>query len=378
MSNTKGIKVLIVDDSALVRQVLKSILSQCDAIGEIEVASNPYIAVNKIKKSKPDVITLDIEMPKMDGLTFLKKLMSQHPIPVIVISTLTTKNSKTALSALSLGAMAAFGKPKLISEEELSEQVQLLCETIVSVAGKSAPLINETKKVKATKVVKEEGEKGKSLNIVPTPKYEVGEILTFNPRKIENWGNKEPLIAIGASTGGTQAVRKILDELSVDSPGILIVQHMPKEFTAQFAKRLNDTSKLEVKEAQDGDIVTKGRVLVAPGDYHMLLEERAGKYTVRIIEGVRINRHKPSVDVLFRSVANVAGSNAMGIILTGMGNDGAQGLSEMNQVGAYTIAQSKEDCVVYGMPKVAVELNNNHKVLRLNQIVDCIEKNVGN
>lgn len=345
------VKVLIVDDSALVRQTLTKILSTDSAIDIVGVASDPYVAVERIKESIPDVITLDIEMPRMDGLTFLKKLMSQRPIPVVVISTLTEKGTDSALLALEYGAVEVLAKPKVNTKALLEQSTIELCDKVKAASKaqlkKRVMFLNERHGV--------------------TPKLTADAVIGKVTAKsmIETTEN---VIAVGASTGGTEALRVFLQGFPSDCPGIVIVQHMPEMFTSQFAKRLNEICDITVKEAKQGDKVLRGQALVAPGGKHMLLKRSGAVYHVEIVEGPLVNRHKPSVDVLFRSVARYAGKNVVAVILTGMGDDGAKGMLEIKEAGAYTVAQDESTCVVYGMPKEAVKLGGVDKVLPLQDI----------
>lgn len=354
MSEEK-VKVLIVDDSALVRQALTSIFETDKDIEVIGVASDPYVAVQKLKKVKPDVITLDIEMPRMDGITFLQKLMSQHPIPVVVISTLTEKGTDTALRALELGAVEILAKPKLDTEKALKESTIQLCD-----------IVKASAKVKAKKIKK-------LIELKTTPKLTADAVLGKNVGK-SMLKTTDKVLVVGASTGGTEAIKVFLQGLPIDCPGVVIVQHMPEMFTKQFAKRLDQECQISVKEAENGDRVLRGHVLIAPGSHHMLLKRSGARYYVEIKDGPLVSRHKPSVDVLFRSAARYAGKNAVGVILTGMGDDGAKGLLEMKESGAFTIAQNEETCVVYGMPREAVALGGAMKVVALDKVASTINK----
>ena len=351
----RKIKVLIVDDSALVRQTLFEILSADPEIEVVGTASDPYIAVAKIKEVLPDVITLDIEMPRMDGLTFLKKIMSQHPIPVVIISTLTEKGTDSAIHALEYGAVEVIGKPKVNTKDSLEKVGMELCDKI-----KAASFAFIKRKLPIV-----------PANYTVEPKLSADAVISKyrNSSLIET---TEMVIAVGASTGGTEALKEFLMGLPIDSPGIVIVQHMPEMFTRQFAKRLDDLCAITVKEAVNGDAVLIGQALLAPGNMHMMLKRSGAKYYVEIKDGPLVNRHKPSVDVLFRSVARYAGKNAIGIIMTGMGDDGAKGLLEMKEVGAHTIAQDEKSSVVFGMPKEAIKLNAADKILPLSQISSYI------
>ncbi len=336
------INVLIVDDSAVVRQSLSRVLNSDPKIHVMAVAADPYVAVNKISKQVPDVITLDIEMPKMDGLTFLQRIMSQHPIPVVIISSLTAKGSELAIRALELGAVDIIQKNTL-SIDTFSDNSQRIID-VVKAAGKS--------------VVR------RRARARQTPKI----LAPSSTAPLSVTSNK--IIAIGASTGGTEAIRTVLEQMPIDCPGIIIVQHMPEMFTRSFAERLNNLCKIEVKEAQDGDSVLRGRALIAPGNEHMELRRSGAKYYIRTHNGETVNRHRPSVDVLFHSAAKHAGRNAVGIIMTGMGADGAKGLLALRQSGAYTLAQDEKTSVVYGMPKEAVKLGAVDRIAPLNSLVE--------
>jgi len=352
----KKTKVLIVDDSSLVRQTLMQVLGADPKIEVVGLASDPYVAVRKIKDTLPDVITLDVEMPKMDGLTFLKKIMSQHPIPVVIISSLSTKNSETAIRALELGAVEVLHKPTLGVKSFLEDAKIRLCETVKAAA--KARLKRRSAHA-ATPVL---------------PKLSADSVLRKKTGGKSMIRTTEKVVAIGASTGGTEALRVVLEALPADSPGIVIVQHMPELFTKSFANRLNQLCQITVKEATNGDSVIRGRALIAPGNKHMLLKRSGARYFVEVTDGALVNRHRPSVDVLFRSAAQYAGKNSIGIIMTGMGGDGAEGLKEMLGEGAYTIAQDEESCVVFGMPKEAIKLDAAEKVMNLEQIARYIAK----
>jgi two-component system chemotaxis response regulator CheB len=344
----KKIKVLIIDDSALARLSIIKLLSSDEAIEVIGTAIDPYHAVNIIKNQLPDVITLDVEMPKMDGITFLKRVMAQHPVPVVIISSLTEKGSETALKALESGALEVLHKPKLENEEKWEEYKVIYCEAI-----KAAAAANVKRKLPLSSEKREK----LSADVVIQPHRNNSLIKTT-----------EKVIAVGASTGGTEAIKMFLESMPVDCPGIVIVQHMPEIFTRSFAKRLNETCKISVKEAEDGDKVIPGRALIAPGNYHMILKRSGAMYYVKIKTGPFVNRHRPSVDVLFRSTAYNAGKNCVGVILTGMGDDGAKGMLEMKNAGAMTIAQDEKSCVVFGMPKEAIKLKAVNRILPLDEI----------
>ena len=335
------IKVLVVDDSAIVRKVFSEELSKEKDITVIGTAPDPYVARDKIVKLKPDVVTLDIEMPRMDGLTFLKKIMTFAPLPVIIVSSLTREGSKIALEALSLGALEVISKPTAAySVGDLSIQ---LADKIRAVAGI---------KVSARKYADVETA-GRDKAVLTS------QALTATTSKI---------IAIGASTGGTEALKEVLTRMPRNSPGILVVQHMPAKFTTSFAERLDSLCEMSVKEASDGDTVVNGQVLIAPGNFHMLLKRSGARYYVNVKTGPMVHHQRPAVDVLFKSVAQYAGANALGIILTGMGADGADGMVHMKQAGAGTIAQDEQSCVVFGMPKEAIKAGCVDKVVSLTRV----------
>ena len=335
----KRIKVLIVDDSAVVRQVLGDVLSRDPAIEVVGVASDPFFAREKILRLQPDVLTLDVEMPRMDGLTVLEKLMRAHPLPVVMISSLTDRGCETTLRALELGAVDFVSKPK------------------VDVASGTIQLADEIReKVKAAA----------SAKIVGLRKHSSGHPLPApSPALLKS---THQVIAMGASTGGTEALREVLEQMPADSPGIVIVQHMPEKFTRSFAGRLDSLCRMRVKEAEDGDRILPGQVLLAPGNYHMEVLRNGAEYRVRVFTAEPVNRHRPSVDVLFHSCARYLGRNAAGILLTGMGADGARGLLEMRQAGARTIAQDEASCVVFGMPREAIALGAAEQVFPLGAI----------
>lgn len=343
------IRVLVVDDSAVVRQSLVEIINSDPDLDVMGTASDPYLAAKKIKNEVPDVITLDIEMPRMDGLTFLRKIMSQHPIPVVIISSLTAKGTETGIRALEYGAVEIITKPQMYSKDFIHESKIRICEAI-----KGAAHARVKRKVAA-----------QSIHV--QPKFSADAVLP-PVQKHSMIKTTEFVVAVGASTGGTEALTDFLKVLPPDSPGIVIVQHMPEKFTTSFAERLNELCNITVKEAANNDTVIRGRALIAPGNYHTLLKRSGARYYVEVKEGPLVNRHRPSVDVLFRSTAKYAGSNAIGIIMTGMGDDGAKGLLEMKEAGAKTIAQDEKSCVVFGMPKEAIKLNAADKVLPLDKI----------
>ena len=345
----KKVRVLIVDDSAVVRQTLTSILESDPHIEVMGSASDPFFAAKKIQSEIPDVITLDIEMPRMDGLTFLKKIMSQHPIPVVVISSLTAEGTETGMKALEFGAVEIITKPQMNTKQFIEESKIRICDA-VKAAGMSRI-------------------KRKTYNeITVAPKLSADAVIPDAKPNSAMIKTTETVIAVGASTGGTDALQVFLQDMPLDCPGIVIVQHMPEFFTKSFANRLNEICKITVKEAENGDTVIRGRALIAPGNHHMLLKRSGARYYVEVKDGPLVNRHRPSVDVLFRSTARYAGKNAIGAIMTGMGDDGAKGLLEMKEAGASTIAQDEKSCVVFGMPNEAIKLGAADKVLPLDQI----------
>jgi len=350
------IKVLIVDDSALVRCLLTELINSQPDMTVVGVASDPFIARDRIKVLDPDVLTLDVEMPRMDGLDFLEKLMRLHPMPVVMVSSLTEKSSEITLRALELGAFDFVTKPKIDISKGLHESCHEIVDkirgaasaTVKNLAHRSLPLTVEKKNC-ADVVLP-------SLNT---------HIMTT-----------EKLVIIGASTGGTEALKDVLTAMPADSPGILITQHMPAAFTSAFANRLDRLCRISVREARDGDRVLPGHAYIAPGDRHLLLARSGANYVTRIADAPPVSRHRPSVDVLFRSAANSAGKNSIGVILTGMGDDGANGMLEMKQAGAHTIAQDEASCVVFGMPREAIARGGVDEIAPLadipRRIVNCM------
>src|SRR3989337_2130167 len=344
-------KVLIVDDSAVVRRVLTNIISSDPGLEVMATASDPFVAAEKIAHEVPDVITLDVEMPRMDGLTFLQKIMSQHPIASVIISSLAGGGSETALKALEYGAVEIITKPKSGTKEFLEESAILICDAI-----------------RAAAIAKLRRPHAAALPV--SQKLSADAVLTKVRATKAMLRTTEKVIVVGASTGGTEAISEFLMSMPPDSPGIVIVQHMPEKFTASFAKRLNSVCAISVKEAEDNDTVIRGRALIAPGNRHMMLKRSGARYYVEIKDGPLVSRHRPSVDVLFRSAAMYAGKNAIGVILTGMGDDGAKGMSEMKEVGAFNIAQDERTSVVYGMPREAVKAGAVERGLPLNNIAE--------
>jgi len=340
------IEVLIVDDSALVRHVLEEILSSDAQIEVMGTARDPFIAAEKMKREAPDVITLDIEMPRMDGLTFLQKIMTQHPIPVVICSSLTERNSETALKAMEYGAVEIITKPKLGTKKFLEEARILICDTV------KAAHLTKIKTVAAPQLPQ------------VAPKLSADAVLR-RPRHHAMIRTTEKVVAVGASTGGTEALKLFLEALPLDAPGIVIVQHMPENFTRAFAKRLDDQCRVTVKEAENNDTVIRGRALIAPGNLHTMLKRSGARYYVEVRDGPLVSRHRPSADVLFRSAARYAGKNVVGVIMTGMGDDGARGMKEMKDAGAINFAQDEKTCIVFGMPKEAIKMGGVDKTLPL-------------
>jgi two-component system chemotaxis response regulator CheB len=344
MSKRK-IKVLVVDDSALIRGVMKEIINREKDMECVGAAPDPLVARELIKALNPDVLTLDVEMPKMDGLDFLERLMRLRPMPVLMISTLTERGSNITFRALELGAVDFVAKPKLDITRGMEEYA-----------------IEITDKIRAASLAQVH-----KVSIEPqiNEKYTADAIL---PSTKGRYFSTEKLIVIGASTGGTEAIKEVLTKLPADAPGVLVTQHMPEHFTKSFADRLNSLCKISVKEAEHNERILPGHAYIAPGNWHLLIKRSGARYMVALNQGSLVNRHRPSVDVLFRSAANVAGANALGIILTGMGKDGVQGMLEMKQAGAYTIAQNEASCVVFGMPKEAIAAGGVCEVLALQEI----------
>ena len=341
------IKVLVVDDSAVVRQVVTGLLDEDPDIEVIAACADPILAIARMKVQWPDVIVLDVEMPRMDGITFLKKIMAERPTPVVICSTLALSGAKTSIEALAAGAVAIITKPTLGLKQFL---VNASDDLVIAV--KAAAKANVKK----------------YQPVVAREKNTADVIMSAADKHTAMIQTTERVVALGTSTGGTQALEVVLTSLPRVTPGIVIVQHMPEKFTAEFANRLNGLCKIEVKEAQNNDRVIPGRALIAPGGKHMLLRRTGAQYHVEVMDGPLVNRHRPSVDVLFRSVAKCAGANALGVIMTGMGDDGAAGLMEMRTAGAHTLAQDEESCVVFGMPKEAIKRGGVERVVPLTAI----------
>jgi two-component system chemotaxis response regulator CheB len=356
----KKIRVLIVDDSAVVRQTLTSILSEDPQISVLGVASDPLIALDKINREPPDVITLDIEMPRMDGITFLQTLMAQRPIPVIICSSLAETGSETALRALDYGALDIITKPRLGTRQFLEES--------------KIRIIDAVKAAAHARVSRRTSFPASAMNV--PPKLNADAILA-KPAPNAMIQTTEKVVVVGASTGGTEALKELLEALPEDAPGIVVVQHMPEHFTRAFAQRLDGLCRISVKEAADNDTVLRGRALIAPGNFHTLLKRSGARYFVEVREGPLVSRHRPSIDVLFRSAARCAGKNCVGVIMTGMGDDGAKGMLEMKQAGASTIAQDERTSVVFGMPKEAIKLGGVDRVLPLQEISRAVIQMAG-
>ena len=351
MLAAKKIRVLVIDDSASVRQTMTAILQEDPEIEVIGAAPDPFSAARRIQEEVPDVITLDVEMPRMDGITFLRKLMSQCPVPVVMCSSLTEEGSETLLQAMEAGAVDVILKPRIGVADHLAEH-NLQIRDVVKAASRA--------RVK--------GRPARELRPSGPEKKLTADAVLPPPSGRAMSRTTEMVVCIGASTGGTEALREVLEALPANSPGIVVVQHMPENFTRAFAKRLDSLCEVDVKEAQNGDPVLRGHVLIAPGGKHLMLERQGARYQVAIKDGPLVSRHRPSVDVLFRSAARAAGSNAVGIIMTGMGDDGARGLLEMKQGGARTFAQDEATSIVFGMPREAIARGAADKVIPLNHI----------
>jgi two-component system, chemotaxis family, protein-glutamate methylesterase/glutaminase len=353
-----AIKVMVVDDSAVVRQVVAGLLGAAPGIEVLASVADPLLAIERLRQAWPDVIVLDVEMPRMDGITFLRKIMAERPTPVVICSTLTEKGAKTTLEALAAGAVSIVTKPRLGLKQFLNDAGDELVATVRAAARANVRRVLP---------------RADGAALAATPKNTADVILApGGPRAMTQ--TTERVVALGTSTGGTQALEEVLSALPRVCPGIVIVQHMPEKFTAAFAARLDGICRIQVKEAQHNDRVVPGRALVAPGGRHMLLRRSGAQYFVEVVDGPVVNRHRPSVDVLFRSVAKSAGVNALGVIMTGMGDDGAAGLAEMRGVGARTLAQDEETCVVFGMPREAVKRGGVERMVPLQGIAAEIMK----
>ncbi|MGO8694523.1 MAG: protein-glutamate methylesterase/protein-glutamine glutaminase [Rectinemataceae bacterium] len=354
----KPIRVMIVDDSAVVRQTLKEVLESDPAIMVLAVASDPIFALKRLETERPDVIITDVEMPRMDGLSFLKSIMERDPIPVVVCSSKTEEGSDNAIRALEYGAVEIIQKPKLGTKQFFEESKMRICDSV-----KAAHLSRRIPaRLRSNSILPEVAPKLTADVMLPKPDSRVFVETT------------EKVVVVGASTGGTEALREFLEAFPEDAPGIVIVQHMPEHFTAAFAKRLDGLCRISVKEAEDNDTVIRGRALIAPGNRHTLLKRSGARYYVEVKDGPLVCRHRPSVDVLFRSAARYASKNAIGVIMTGMGDDGSRGMKEMHDTGAYTIAQDEATCVVFGMPNEAIKLGGVDTVLGLGQIAMDVQR----
>ena len=347
----KKISVLVIDDSPAVRNALEEILLSDPAVGSVATAEDGLDALEKIRRHVPDVVTLDVEMPRMDGLTFLERIMRDQPLPVVMCSTLTAEGCETTLRALEFGALDVIQKPKVGTRQFFEEARIRICDAVraASMARVAPVLVHRTS----------------------DPKYSADAVIAKPIRK-PVVGRTQKVVVVGASTGGTRALRTVLEEMPVDAPGIVIVQHMSEGFTRVFAEDLDTHCRITVKEAADKDAVTRGVALIAPGNRHLLLKREGARYFVEVKDGPLVNRHRPSVDVLFRSAARYAGQNAVGVIMTGMGDDGARGMLELKQAGACTVAQDEASCVVFGMPKEAIKLGGVDTVAPLKGIAPVI------
>ncbi len=348
----KKIRVLIVDDSAVVRQVVSQAISADPGMEVMGTASDPIFAFTRLKTDWPDVIVLDIEMPRMDGVSFLRRIMAERPTPVVICSSLAEAGARVTLEALEAGAVSIITKPKIGLKGFLEDSSNDICQAVRAAARANL----------------------RALAALPVPPPRLSADAMLAPAASGAMARTtDRVVAVGTSTGGTQALEAVLTRLNGACPGIVVVQHMPEKFTGMFAERLNGICRVEVREAKSGDRVMPGRVLIAPGGRHMMLKRSGAQYLVEVLDGPLVNRHKPSVDVLFRSVAKFAGANALGIIMTGMGDDGARGLKEMKDAGASTLAQDEASCVVFGMPKEAIKLGAADRILPLSAIPQAIQ-----
>jgi two-component system, chemotaxis family, protein-glutamate methylesterase/glutaminase len=366
MSSGHPIKLMLIDDSAAVRQVVSQAVARDPAIDLIATASNADFALARMRRGWPDVIVLDLEMPRLDGLAFLRRVMSERPTPVIVCCSLAERNAETTLQALSAGAVSVIRTPRAGLKNFLGDSSNDIVTAIRAAARSNVRLLASLPSDALPQ------RRGGAEGWPARPKNSADVILAAGDPGAAMIRATEKVVAIGTSTGGTQALEAVLTRLPADSPGIVVVQHMPETFTGMFAERLNNLCVIEVREARNNDRVVAGRALIAPGGKHMMLKRTGMQYQVEVADGPLVNRHKPSVDVLFRSAAKFAGINAVGIIMTGMGDDGARGLKEMRDAGAETIAQDEASCVVFGMPKEAIRLGAVDRVLPLNEIAGAI------
>lgn len=394
---SEKIRVMIVDDSAVVRQTLARLFEDSHEFEVVATAADPYIAAKKLTTVVPDVITLDIEMPRMDGLSFLRRLMKQHPLPVVVCSSMAESGSANALTALEYGAVEIVEKPKVGTKEFLEEsrvrvfdavraayQARVGMQKIGGAAGgrttdaTAPPRTSGTTAPPDSKSVRDRSAVERRASEVDGEYTRHSADVMLPPpdgRRVPE--TTEKIVCIGASTGGTEALREVLEAMPLNAPGIVIVQHMPEKFTAAFARRLDSLCEITVKEAENNDTVLTGRALIAPGNRHLLLRRSGARFFVEVRDGPLVSRHRPSVDVLFRSAAGAAGGNAIGVIMTGMGDDGARGLKEMHEAGAWTVAQDEASCVVYGMPQEAVKRGAVDRIVGLNSIAETVLERVG-
>lgn len=353
----KGIRVMIVDDSAVARQTLSMILTGDPKFEVIATARDPFEAAEKMQREMPDVLLLDVEMPRMDGVTFLQKIMSQHPLPVVICSSLTQQGTETAVKAFEYGAVEVIAKPQMGAKQFFEDEQGRIRHAVRAAAMARVRRISHAPEVQ--------------------PKISADAVIAL-PAHTSMIETTDNVVVVGASTGGTEALRVFLEALPLDSPGIVIVQHMPEKFTAAFARRLDGICKITVKEAEDNDTVIRGRALIAPGNLHTLLKRSGARYYVEVKDGPLVHRHRPSVNVLFRSAARYAGRNALAVIMTGMGDDGAQGMSELKEAGAHTIAQDEATSVVFGMPNEAIRRGCVDRILPLQGIAaDVIRLSMG-
>lgn len=366
----KSINVMIVDDSAVVRQVVADVLNRDPQIKVIAAVSDPLFALERLKTLSPDVIVLDVEMPRMDGITFLRRLMSERPTPVVMCSSLTEAGAATTLEALAAGAVAIVTKPKMGVKNFLLDASSDLISQVKAAAGANVKRLTASARTDSKPAVLPSPLKPAADAGRAGQKFTADAVLAPSTGAMKR--TTERIVAIGTSTGGTQALEEVLRVLPKDSPGIIAVQHMPERFTAAFAERLDKLCQVTVREAATGARLLPGHVLIAPGGKHLMLKRSGAYYHAEVIDGALVNRHKPSVDVLFRSVANCAGANALGVIMTGMGDDGARGLKEMRESGSSTVAQDEASCVVFGMPKEAIRLGGAQRVMPLNEIAGAI------
>jgi len=345
------VQVLIVDDSAVVRQTLSDILASDPTLKVIGTAGDPYQAVEFMQNQKPDVIILDIEMPRMDGLTFLQRIMEQHPIPVIICSSLATTGASSTHKAFELGAVDVIAKPEIGTQEFLIESRIMLCDAVKAAA-----------RIQPHRLIPK-----------PMPKLSADAVIAKSASR-PSFETTQKIVVVGASTGGTEALVEFLTHMPMNAPGIVVVQHMPEHFTRPFAERLDGLCRISVKEAETNDVVSPGCALIAPGGRHTLVKRSGARYYVEVREGPLVSRHRPSVDVLFRSAARYVGHNAIAVIMTGMGDDGAQGMKELHDTGAHTLAQDEASCIVFGMPKEAIRLGGVDQILPLNQLASAVIK----